>query len=159
MGLVSGLALISSDWLVEMKSTFAFFVCSLIAICTCAARPPDDELAPFLLDELLRPLSADLRLELVVADEHLDLAAEDAALGVELVDGQLRALLHVGSDGAERPGERRREPDPDRILALRAQHRGEGEGRGAGGRGGQKTRDDSWVDSSSRIGSGANWRR
>src|SRR6266478_9391084 len=40
MGLVSGLALISSDWLVEMKRTLAFLVCSLIAICTCAARPP-----------------------------------------------------------------------------------------------------------------------
>src|SRR5205085_1030623 len=38
IGLVSGLALISSDWLVEMKRTFAFLVCSLIAICTCAAR-------------------------------------------------------------------------------------------------------------------------
>src|SRR5205085_6649382 len=32
----------------------------------------------------------------------------------------------------------RREPDPDRILALRAQHRGEGEGHRAGGRGGQE---------------------
>src|SRR5207249_9077983 len=43
IGLVSGLALISSDWLVEMKSTLAFFVCSLIAICTCAARPRSEE--------------------------------------------------------------------------------------------------------------------
>src|SRR6266542_473434 len=40
MGLVSGLALISSDWLVEMKRTLAFLVCSLMAIWTWAARPP-----------------------------------------------------------------------------------------------------------------------
>src|SRR5256885_4007868 len=39
-GLVSGLALISSDWLTEMKSTPDFLVCSLMAICTWAARPP-----------------------------------------------------------------------------------------------------------------------
>src|SRR5256712_982784 len=36
----SGRAVISSDWLTEMKSFPAFLVCSLIAICTCAARPP-----------------------------------------------------------------------------------------------------------------------
>src|SRR2546426_8858347 len=35
----SGRAVISSDWLTEMKSFPAFLVCSLIAICTCAARP------------------------------------------------------------------------------------------------------------------------
>jgi hypothetical protein len=40
MGLVSGLALISSDWLVEMNRTLDFLVCSLMAICTCAASPP-----------------------------------------------------------------------------------------------------------------------
>src|SRR5215831_7268322 len=40
MGLVSGLALISSDWLVEMNRTLDFLVCSLIAICTWAASPP-----------------------------------------------------------------------------------------------------------------------
>ena len=39
-GLVSGRALISSDWLTEMKRTRDFLVCSLIAIWTCAARPP-----------------------------------------------------------------------------------------------------------------------
>jgi hypothetical protein len=39
-GLVSGLALISSDWLTEMNMTLDFFVCSLIAIWTWAARPP-----------------------------------------------------------------------------------------------------------------------
>src|SRR5256885_2866664 len=36
----SGRAVISSDWLTEVKSFPAFLVCSLIAICTCAARPP-----------------------------------------------------------------------------------------------------------------------
>ena len=41
-GLVSGLALISSDWLREMKSTLAFLVCSLMAICTWAASPRED---------------------------------------------------------------------------------------------------------------------
>src|SRR5215470_1517887 len=39
-GLVSGLALISSDWLVEMKRILDFLVCSLMAICTWAASPP-----------------------------------------------------------------------------------------------------------------------
>src|SRR5436309_4743322 len=36
----SGRAVSSSDWHTEMKSFPAFLVCSLIAICTCAARPP-----------------------------------------------------------------------------------------------------------------------
>ena len=47
MGLVSGLALISSDWLIEMKSLPAFLVCSLMAICTCAARPPTMKSTPW----------------------------------------------------------------------------------------------------------------
>ena len=39
-GLESGLALISSDWLMEMKSLPAALVCSLMAIWTWAASPP-----------------------------------------------------------------------------------------------------------------------
>ena len=39
-GLVSGVALISSDWLTEMKRMPAFLVCSLMAIWTWAASPP-----------------------------------------------------------------------------------------------------------------------
>jgi hypothetical protein len=65
-----------------------------------------DELAAFLLDELLRSLRADLRLELIVAHEQLHLAAQDAALGVQLVHGELRALLHVAGDRGERACQR-----------------------------------------------------
>ena len=138
MGLVSGLALISSDWLVEMNSTLDFLVCSLMAICTCAARPPTMNWHVLLLDQLLGALGAHRGLELVVAEEHLDLAAEDAALGVELVRGELGAALHVGGEGGEGAGERQRDADADRVLALRAQDDREAEGGGGGGGGGQE---------------------
>src|SRR6266446_9808462 len=74
MGLVSGLALISSDWLVEMKRTLDFLVCSLIAIWTCAASPPTmNRHFSFSMSSFVRWAPADRRFELVVAEEHLDL--------------------------------------------------------------------------------------
>src|SRR5204862_2706433 len=94
-----------------------------------------DELAVLLLDQLLRALRAHLGLELIVADEQLDLAAEDAVLGVELVHGQLGALLHVAGDGGEGARQRQREADADRLLALRAREGGKRERGGAEGGG------------------------
>jgi hypothetical protein len=83
-------------------------------------------------------LRTDLRLELIVAHEQLDLAPEDAALGVEDVHAELRALFHVAGNGRERSRQRQWKPDAHRIFALRTEHRGDSEGRGAGRGSGQK---------------------
>src|SRR5207302_9156311 len=98
-----------------------------------------DELAPDLLDQLLRALRADRGLELVVAEENFDLPAEDAALRVELVDREHRAALLIGGERAEGAGHRSRKSDADRILALRADD-GRNAQRGSGGGAGDQER-------------------
>ena len=85
-----------------------------------SSQAPDHELHLVVLYELLGALGAHGGLELVIAKEAFDAAAEDAALGVQLVHGELPASLHVGGQGPEWSGEGQREADPDGILGLRA---------------------------------------
>ncbi len=108
-------------------------------------------------DELVGDRDALLRVGHVVADLEGDLVAEDAALGVEVVDGLLGALLELGAEGGvgagDRPGDaelevgrvgerrRRRDPPPARNPSIRKSSRvhlpASGSGRaGRRGRGG-----------------------
>src|SRR4030095_1418942 len=124
MGLVSGLALISSDWLVEMKSTLDFFVCSLMAICTWAARPPTTNCTfSFSISSLVR----------WAPTAGLSRASRDREHNLQPA---VAARLLDGGEGAEGPGQREGKADPDRILALGAQDSGKGESRRPSGRDG-----------------------
>src|SRR5712692_7022018 len=97
-----------------------------------------DELHLLVLDQLLGPLGADGWLELIIPEKQLDLAPENAAFGVQLVGREDGAPLLVGRQRPEGPGQREREADANRILALGAQDRGECEDRCAGGAGGEE---------------------
>src|SRR5205823_4148949 len=68
-----------------------------------------------LLDQLARLLHRDARVRLVLGDQ-LELPAERAALLVQFLDGERRALLAVLADRAEEAGERDELPDADRLL-------------------------------------------
>ena len=59
------------------------------------------------------------RVGLVVLDHELDLAAQHAALRVDRVLGDLRALRHVVARRGEGAGQRLRHADADRLLRGR----------------------------------------
>src|SRR5262249_35646763 len=77
---------------------------------------PHHEVHPILLEKLLRHLQPHVRLELVVFLD--DLGGQSAQLASGVLHAQREAVVHVLADLAERPGERRDEPDLDTILSM-----------------------------------------
>ena len=99
---------------------------------------PHDELDLLVLDQLLGPLGPDGRLELIVAEEHLHTASEHSASRVHLLHRERGAALEIIGERRERPRQRQRKPDADRLPVLRAQDGRHAERRGAGGGGSEK---------------------
>src|SRR3989449_5781869 len=89
-----------------------------------------------LLDQLPRLLHRHARVGLVLGDQ-LDLPAEDAALLVQLLDPERRALLAVLADGAEEARERDELPDADGLLRSHDGGKRELVGPGRRGNGGE----------------------
>jgi hypothetical protein len=79
-------------------------------------------------DHLLRRRRGVSRVQLVVAGDADHLAAQDAALGVQLLDGEVVALHRRHAVNGSGAGDRIEHADLDRILALRPRPaRGDGE--------------------------------
>ena len=57
-----------------------------------------------------------------ILDQQLDLAAEDAVLGIDLVEGELRADQFVLAECGVGAGERVVEADLDRLVRERLHH-------------------------------------
>ena len=66
-----------------------------------------------------------------ILDEKLDLAAENAVIGVDLVDGELRADQFVLAKRGEGAGERIVEADLDRLVGERLHDKRAGDLHGA----------------------------
>src|SRR6476660_4574909 len=74
------------------------------------------------MDELVGEINRLGRLAGSIAGEQLDGAPQNAAPLVNLVDGKLHALVLGDGRRRQRPGERRKPADFDRLLALRMGH-------------------------------------
>ncbi len=83
-----------------------------------AGKRADDGVNLVLLDQFECAGCCLAGVEFVVAHQKLDLAACDAALVVDELDGEFRALDLILGLGGERPGQRRRKADADRLSAL-----------------------------------------
>src|SRR5439155_19561606 len=94
-------------------------------------QPAEDGNHLLALHQLARDGDALLRIALVVADDELELpATEHAALGVDLVDGNLQPPLDGLARSGRAAGDGGGEPDLDGLLGLgeRRSRRGERDG-------------------------------
>src|SRR5688572_24273404 len=92
-------------------------------------------------DELFDDRGGLARLGLVVLGEQLELAAEDAAGGVDLLDGEQRALVGILTVGGFLAGEGGEFPDFDRFLggeAAETEDETEGQNKAGQGTGGHE---------------------
>ena len=100
----------------------------------------DHAIHPVAFDQLPRLLDADADVVRGVFDQKIDLAAENAALFVELVDRESRALDLAARDRGIDAGQRIDHSELDRRLAARAQDEGRRDLQRSGGSAGLENR-------------------